>query len=199
MTIDLVQLNRTDIRRNLPAGWQNGFTLTNAGAYTITVSVNPDNIYQFPRRFTFSADIRSTPNMPFLVGTRNNGAEFGTSVTTPVDLFVNPTQIYSLYRDSEVIILRDGILIDTWEIGPSGFINKTIPGEIVGGPIMTLEEAGDYQIFIINARGDVLFAEGFRIEETISSFTWIFIIAVFAALGIGVLIFWRLRRRIAVK
>jgi archaellum biogenesis ATPase FlaH len=150
-----------------------------AGLYTVRVSV--DGFIENEIK-TFNVSI----------GVEDYSGSVSLSVGSGKSISGNVTMTYDArrlsYAKAVIRVYKDNALIDTKDSN-----TETLSG------LMTMSEAGNYEVIIVDSSDAVIFADSFTITSAASTTVWI-ILGIAAVVGLIItFVFMRLRKNMRVK
>lgn len=202
--ITSIRVNGTEIRTRFPDVFLSQIllnTATGAGEYVITLRQGKDSIHQQERTRTFKVVVRSLPD----VGVRAS-IGYGTSTTKSVELTIIPRQLYGVFGECRVIVLRDGSEVTNQIIGTLGSISLVSDRVSLFKEDEPLSDVGKYRVYVaaVDATvsdgavvGTVYFSQGFQITKAQSGLATMIIVVVIIGL-VGIAIFF-IRLRMGVR
>lgn len=193
--IDIVSVKRNNYLAqgygNIMAGDKLSFRAdSNPGRYEITMrSTDPINGQRL-QVVTFSIGYKSSLSSFFTLNTTSGGKTTGT-----VALTYRTTMLYLFGGDITIEMYRDQVLVDTKTINASTITNL----DINTTDSLTASEAGLYSVRAYDAEGDLIYGDSWTIEKAASPMGAIITAIVAGIAGIGLIVFLRIRRKMAVK
>jgi len=182
--------------------------------YDVTVQLGADNVYDHTRIYKYTVVVGNAQYSGV------TSYHFGVSTTDDVRIWIYPQRIYSDYGESKIIVVVPG------ESRPQeytvGWEGQYLPNMLFGEEpkdgeldtrkdydVKTFSKEGKYRVYVVSADaeyrdgiiigGDTYFVEGFEIGASANSMSSIVLFVIIGVLGVGVILFIRIRMSLKVR
>ncbi|MBS7401150.1 MAG: hypothetical protein KIG16_01390 [Eubacteriales bacterium] len=119
----------------------------------------------------------------------------GSSTTSAITVYYNPYWLYKTQGDMTITLEKDCEEKETIILSAASLKDDNVGT----AELFNFSEAGSYCVIARNAEGVVVYSDSWTIAPKQSTFGYVVLIVVLALVGIGVLLFIRLRHRMTTK
>jgi len=164
----------------------------NPGSYVVTLKTY-DNILQEYILHEVKFNIQHKVNSASSYFILSSGS--GSETTGAVTLYYNPYWLNNAQGKVTITLWKDFNEQETVVVD-----SNTLTGDIYNTQeLFTMSDAGLYTVRVIDSDGDLVYSDSWTIKAEQSSFGYVILAIVLGLVGVGILIFLRMRRKMSTK